>query len=68
LLIKTEKTTLAVDEKTNIKLITEGAPNRLFGSKTLYLKINPDLFETQTATEFEINYRGLDRKNIETRY
>lgn len=55
-------------DSSQLKIITDGAPNRMFGSKELFVKIQSTEKGIPYPVEVELNYRGLNKVNITKKY
>ena len=55
-------------QSSQIRVITDGAPGTLVRVSDIVLNISPNTLGTDSAFELEVNYRGLDRKNISRKY
>jgi len=51
-----------------LKVITDGAPSALVRVRDIILNISASAFKTKNIITLDINYRGLDRRNISSKH
>lgn len=55
-------------DSSQLKIITDGAPNSIFGGRDIYLHIKPTAEGIPSPVDIELNYRDLDKVNIPNKY
>ena len=65
-MIETTEQNLTPGKKSTLRLVTNSAPNRLFGSKNLSLTLLPQALGKEVS--FDLDYREMDKKKISSKY
>ena len=66
IIIEPAESSIDAGQKTALRLVTDGAPNKLFGTRNLSLTILPEALGSELS--FDINYREVDKKSISKKY
>ena len=66
--VEGSSTELQPGNTAQLGVVTDGAPGTLVRVRDAFLSIAPNALKTESNIELEVNYRGLDRKNISRKY